>query len=763
MTAAPGIPSGVIRSRDLAAALSLPAYEQAWAPVDCMRPDFVAGVEITHTLPALRDDGFSGASTVRGLAGRCRRSVEVVLGAQAPGDCAALVAAMRRLTQAPCSVPLWSEMTELTADVLGGFQDVVYCDPSWRLFAPGQRVMIVEAEAKSGPFGASAHPSGEILRGMAWPYFELHTIKTGVSGAGAIRTDRVLLESNGFANPILRSFRAGARLVPMIDVEQMTVVEAEQITARHMRARVALRERGPSAATSSVAIGFDASANGPLIPPMTAYNATPIYATSINGLPILDLRVQPGRTRSAFVRDSAPGAPGGDVRIGPSTRGPRARERVDVEVLGFTRERARRLLQFFESRGGLVQPFYVALPSERLRLAPPATGVSTISGTTVNVERTDFANRQPSALFAGLPEYVIVEVRDPSMSGPGAFTRYARRVTARLNTTQSGMPVERLTLDSALPAIPRDRVVAIAWAARVRFGGESLTEQWIDGRHARSAFTLEEALDERSVDTITVREPAEPCGDCLTDLGDLCPGSAEWIYPIPLVGEGSDEAAACALHEDNDLVLDDAPTIRLSGSFRYLGYDSACGGGAKVSAYANAIFDARLPRDPAVYPATDRWRMDTGTIKLAPSPVNAHRWLGPFGFCAGPAAPLAPGSGATGAIAARAVWFNGRGATSRLFARITGLKDIDDDPASDAMWFVSVEALANGSFNLGGGLGGVGFSPFLVPTWEAEITSTRGITAMRASFIMDYGGGSVAEFTLTAHVCRVLACAEEFQ
>lgn len=759
MTAAAGIPTGTLRPRDLAAVAALPEYAQAWPLADCMRPDFVAGVEITHTLPGLREDASSGASAVRGLAGRCRRSVEVVLGAQAPGDCAALRAALRRLTQAPCSVPLWSEMTELTAPVVGGLVDTVFCDPSWRLFAPGQRVMLVDAEAAAGPFGASAHPGGEALRGMAWPYFELHTIKAGVTaGGGAVRTDRVLLESADLTEPILRSFRAGARLVPMLDVELATVVEVEQITARHMRARVSLRERGPSGPTASALIGLDASATGPFIPPLTAFGAAPAGAPTVDGLPLLDLRFQAGRTRGAFARDAVRGD--GAVRVGPSVRGSRARERLGVECLGFSRERARRLLQFFESRGGQTLPFYVAVPAQALRLAPSSS--TTLSGTTVNVERTGHALREPDAVFgATLPEWLVVETRDP---GTGAYTRYARRVIARADVTQGGAPggpVERLTLGEALPAIPRDRIVALAWAIKARFAGDALVEQWIDGRHARSALTLEEALDERSVDTLTVRAAAEPCAECLTDLGDLCPGSAAWVYPIPLVGAGSDEAAACALDDDNDLVLDAGATVRVAGAFRYLSLDT-CGSSKKVEIAADAMWDVALPGDASIYPATDRHRLDSGDVELAPSASAAHRWLGAYSECAGPV--YVPGLGNPGVLSIRTAWYNGQigGTGVRLWARVAGLKHSGDSPFSGQMWYVEVICRANGTWTLGGGIGADAFSPFFVP-WSARVASRRGITAIAASFVRDYGGGSGVQFTLTAHVCRVLACAEAHQ
>lgn len=766
MTVAAGIPSGAVRPRELAAATAFPTFAQAWAPPDCLRPDFVAGLQLTHTIPALRDDAFSGASTLRALAARCTRSVEFVLGAQAPGDCAALTAALRRFVQAPCSVPLWSEQAELTADVFGGFQNYVECDPSWRLFAEGQRVMVVDAEAASGPFGQSAYPAGSQgaaqgahRRGMAWPFFELRTIKVGAAG-GAVRTDRIITEDSGGADPILRSFRRGARVVPMLDVDAPLSVQAEQLSARHMRVRLALRERGGAGPVSASAIGLDAAAYGALIPPLTTYGAAPAGAPTYDGLPILDLRFQPGRTRLALSRPAASSG-GESVRLAPAARGPRGRERLDVECLAFTRDRARRLLQFFESRGGMALPFWCALPGERLRLAPAAAGATTISGTTLTIERTNWSSREPAAVFgalgaaAGLPDRIVVEERDPSS---GAITRHARRVTARVDTVQSGQPVERLTLDSALPVIQRDRVLAVAWLARVRFGGESIVEQWIDGRHARSAFTLEEVLDERSVDAGAARDPAEPCAECLLDLGDACPGSAAWDYPIPVAGAGSPERAACDLNAQNDLVLGAGAAIRLAGAFRYLDLTD-CFGTTKVVDLVDAAWDVSLPRDPSIWP-TDLWRMDTGVVELAPSARTRHRFLDAGSNpCAG--AAYTPGMGSEGRLAVNATWRNARSGTStRMYARIAGLKNPGDDWMSDDYWYVDITALGSGGFFLGGGLGASSFAPFFVP-WNARITSATGITALAASFAYDYGGGGFVEFSLTMHVCPLVSCAAE--
>ncbi|MBX3352085.1 MAG: hypothetical protein KF684_04070 [Phycisphaeraceae bacterium] len=744
MAFANGVPTGLMRARPLASSATLPAFGESWPFVDCLRPDFIAGVQITHAYTTLEQRAFTGGAQRAALAGAARRTVEYVLGAQAPGDAVALLAGLRRMARAPTLAPLWSEQTELTEDVLGGFQDFVKCDPSWRLLARGQRVMLVDAEAASGPHGASG-------RGMAWPYFELHRVRVSSSGGDPIQPDRVRFEAADSLEYIQRSFRAGARLVPLIDVEPLLISEPEWMTDRHARIRVALRELGATAGTASTAFGADPTqTGGPRIPPLVAFGSSPSGATVIaDGLPLLDVRFEGGRSRAGFAATALQGR-GNDDGLGAIVVGPYAPHRLRVESIGFTRERARRLLQFFDSRAAGALPFFARSPVEELRVAPSVTSVT---GTTLDIERTRVADRSPAAVFpvysgtAGAAEWILIERRDGS--------RYARRVTARVNTTSGGKAVERLTLHEALPTFAVSELLGIARLVRVRFAQDGLTEQWIDGRHARSAFSLEEVVDERSIDVAVVGPVGEPCADCQVASGGPCPGSDRWEGPLPVAGAGSDERAACDLDGDFDLVLGAAPTIRVVGFFHGEYWENAFGGAKRLQNFASAAFDVELPRGGSTW--TDRWRLDTGAVGVAQSPKNLFRRAGPYSAGAGPTTIPA---GTLGFLNIEAQWYNAESDIVRLFVRVTGVPAIDSNPSTQGIFTINCSVNAAGAFTGGASWNALALSP-VFGGWSGAVTSRQGITAMTFGHRSDYSLGGRVEFGVGVHVCPVFSCESE--
>lgn len=745
MAFADGVPTGLMRARPLASGgpSALPGFGESWPFVDCLRPDFIGGVQITHSYATLEERDASGGAVRAATAGAARRTVEYVLGAHAPGDAVALLAGLRRMARAPTLAPLWSEMAEVTEDVFGGFQDFVKCDPSWRLFARGQRVLLVEAEAASGPHSGPG-------RGMAWPHFEVHRVRASSSGGDPIQPDRVRFEAADTSEYIQRSFRAGARLVPLIDVEPLLIGEPEWITDRHARVRVALRELGATAGTATTAFGPDSATAGPRIPPLVAFGANPSGATVIaDGLPLLDVRFEGGRSRAGVAARALPGRGSGDVPggLGAVVVGPYAARRLRVEAIGFTRERARRLLRFFDSRGGGALPFFVRSPVEELRVAP---SVTTVTGTTLDVERTRIAEREPAAVFpvysgsAGGAEWLLIE--------RAGGVRYARRVTARANTTVGGKPVERLTLHEALPAFARSDLLGISRLVRVRFVEDGLTEQWIDGRHARSALTLEEAVGERSVDVAVVALPGAPCADCALDSGGPCPGSPAWEAPLPFAAEGSDERAACDLDSDYDLVLGAAPTIRVAGAFHGEYWEDVFGT-RRLQHFVGAVWDVELPRGASTW--TERWRMDTGAVGVAQSARNLFRRSGPH---AGGSGPTVIPAGTLGFLNIQAQWWNAESTGPRLFVRVTGVPTIDANPSTQGIFTINCTASANGSFAGGAAWNALPLSPAF-GGWRAEVTSRQGVTAMTFSHLSEYSLGGRVEFSCTVHVCPVFSCA----
>lgn len=369
---------------------------------------------------------LTGAESRRGLLAKPRRTATFQWGGFTREIAHAVRVKARRISNGRFQVPIYQDQQVLEADYASG-DTVLAIDTTLGRWFQGGRVVIVEM----GLDGQAA----------SWVYRTIAT-KTG--------TSLTLSSSLG------QAFRAGSRVLPVIDVEPVLEPEIVQQTARVWGVSMTVQEvQGPSA-----------------LPPLKT--DLPGGFESFDGKPVFD--IEPNWIRGVTGGRSRQGE---EYRQGRANRvylaADRSREKHDFEVSG-RRSETWPVVPFFDTRRGSLRTFWHIDHDQTLQV--------------VDIDSSgNFVSFEAFGTFSDFNEewgWLGLVMRDGSV--------YVREVA----NVQSTLGVYRVTVTPALPTgLSFDDVLRGARARVTRFDGDTLDENWISDGVSQIGIRLIECLDEQ--------------------------------------------------------------------------------------------------------------------------------------------------------------------------------------------------------------------------------------------------------------------------
>lgn len=417
---------------------------ELWSLANLFRPDWSAGgVSITTEWYTTITAARSGAEQRVGRVGKPFRSMRYSTKALVGDELAQLTNQLRRFASATSPVPLWPHF--LTLDHTSG--------TTWFL-APGQAQAdyLNARQIKVGDRVCAARHSP----GRMEMLFGYRTVNAANAGLSTITVDDTL------------TVLPGDRIYPVMECQPVLDSAADLLNLAKAGSEITLQEfPGPRA-----------------LDPLCAPGTNPTGFATYGGLPILDLPTIQSQTRVRITR-------GGTIDrlgIGTTIELQHARPLAGFEVTfqALTRATADKLGAFFDSRAGMVHPFWLPCPIVEFTIT------AFLSSTIVNVR-------------TGLPEYDIDQ-------GPGYLgfrTKTGAYVVSKINSrTRIGGGIDQFTLNDPLPYTGTLDYIRCGFAYLCRFGSDSLTINWETDTIATASAPVYELIEEKAV-SLTVPDPVQ--------------------------------------------------------------------------------------------------------------------------------------------------------------------------------------------------------------------------------------------------------------
>ena len=395
-----------------------------WEPTSIFRANWESPVRVATAFISDIQTSRTDAEQRRNLIGRPYRTVQASLLANQPDAVRRLMDNLTRQGIARSMVPLYSDQTYLTQ----ASQGTLYCSTANRRFFVGGRVMVM-------------NEAGEIA------YSQIESITP---------TTIVLTD------PLYQSFAKDSIVYPIIESRLVFESEVEVITSTLVQTDIKATEL-PSSAS------LDVLANP---------GSTPLGFSTYKGIPIFDVMPNYGEAVGMKLTRTGNFAASG-VTQSPSAYGDNPRLSVKFTALLPSREKVFNVVRFFESRGGVAHPFWIASPASDYEVVG-------VSGDEVSIRVEGPENNWEWR------KHLCQVTRE------GVFVREI------LSVFRSGF-TDILTLDSPLPyAVAGSRVTH---AVLARFAKDEMEEVWLTDEAAEIDIEVVEVVEEKTIDVANVPEP----------------------------------------------------------------------------------------------------------------------------------------------------------------------------------------------------------------------------------------------------------------
>lgn len=376
----------------------------------------------------------SDAEHRRGLVGRPSRTIEATFTSMSRAELLGTQALIQRSGNARWLIPLYPDQTK----VVNGGSALIQCSPgtrNFRRFVPGGRVAIYDPQTKQYEVATVSFPLADSLI--------LTSTLTGTYGTNAL-------------------------VYPLIEAKVVLEARGSHITDIHSEVKLEASELpGPWCLDASSSLG-----------------GNPAGFATREGYPILRVGLGPNfAQRNEFgLRRTGNYAQSG-ISQTVDVYGPRMRYTRGLNFSPLQRPDFWSMMQFFDSRGGRLFPFWVASPSSDYEVV--ALGSNTIQVKAVGAE-IDWDFRP----------YVGITYRDGSVA--------VREITGVVRA--SG--VDTLTLDSTFSG---SNISHIGLAHLMRFDSDELVEEWSSTDACAIDVDVIEVVNEKEVD-LGIVEPEVASG-----------------------------------------------------------------------------------------------------------------------------------------------------------------------------------------------------------------------------------------------------------
>lgn len=415
---------------------TLATPDDLWVLDTLFKADWKEAISVQSSFETDIKYALSASEQRFGLQGKPVREISCTLLALTQEESQALYALAMRKSIARSLFPLFSDPSLLTASA-ADTDTVIYCDTRYRRFAADQRVVI--------------------LKRTSDPQADLFTI-----GVIASLTDSSITLSAAIGE----DFDTGAVVLPLIEAQISLSAQGSAIT-----------QRMKTLSISAIELEGDTQ-----LEPSQAFNTTPSGFSEYDGLPVLDIQhLESGDVKWGVERYGSISASGNQSI--PTVYGDRGSLTWELPYLQFDRETAWSLLNFFESRGGSLFPFWFVCPDQLYTPIEIITiGVSVLSP----VVRIRVAKVATELDWTFRP-FLAVKLKDGSL--------YIREISSITRESDA----DNILLSSSIPHFSLSQVQRVTLAFKARLDTDALEEEWVTSSIVSMSFSVRELLNEKTI------------------------------------------------------------------------------------------------------------------------------------------------------------------------------------------------------------------------------------------------------------------------
>lgn len=437
------------------AAGTLPSSDQLWLFGELFRNDWTEGMSVSREYKTNVEFGISAAEQRYGLASRPVHSMSVLLQAggrdnlgslqtissSARREIGSIISLARRQTMAKALWPLFSDEVRSTAAWASGSDTITVEDTTLRRITVGKRVVVIPPDMPNRQDG---------------PYYP-DTYPLVIATVTAVSTNLIELDVAAAQN-----WPAGARIYPLFEARLQFQLQGEITTDSYASLSITvIEEEGPTQIPGRVPVGD-----------------LPAGATVKDGLPVLDPDYDYSGITWGFSRRgqrSNEGISGSTVAYGS-----RGMFTMSYPIVATSRAEAFKEIEFFDSRGGKLHPFW---------LIPPTSDYYDFLGTFAGGTQIILKSGGSPLDFDFRPYVYIRE---------SGGTLHIREIDNALRASED---TYLLTLTESIPTLAAG-AASVGVVYKARFDIDEMTEEWITDEVMQTTLRIIEVEEEKSI-TIT--------------------------------------------------------------------------------------------------------------------------------------------------------------------------------------------------------------------------------------------------------------------